>query len=194
MRTAGLLALIVPAACARAPAEAACPELEPGELVVTEIRSAQDPEDPAGSWIEIFNSSGHTVDLIGIRLGFRRRDEDTATTTALVRRRLEAAPGSFTVLGLFDDAEPPSHVHYGLLDDFVAETRRSWVAPGVVAVETCGVLVDQAVYERPAAGTYSLGGIPDANRNDLGTAWCNDATQVGATSPGTPKSPNIACP
>ncbi len=186
--------MFAPAACAREPAEAVCPEIGGGDLVVTEVRSAREPEDPAGSWFEIFNASGRAIDLAGIRIGFRMRNESTATLLALVRRRRDVAPGGYAVLGLFDDADPPPHVDYGFLDDFLAEEPRSWPAPAVVEVETCGLLVDRVIYDRPAMGTFSLDGAPDANRNDLENAWCNDATQVGATFPGTPKSPNIACP
>ncbi|HWO17690.1 MAG TPA: hypothetical protein VNO30_02905 [Kofleriaceae bacterium] len=190
MRTAGLFALLAPAACARVPAERVCPPLEPGHLVVTEVRGPQTPEDPLGAWIELFNASGVAVDLAGIKVRFRRKD-GSSEISVLVRRSLPAAPASYTVLGLFDDDELPSHVDYGFAGDHAGE----WLGAAAVDVEACGTRLDRAVYDSlPVRGTFSLGGVPDANRNDLPASWCTDGRQVGATFPGTPKSPNVACP
>jgi hypothetical protein len=99
------------------------------------------------------------------------------------------------VLGLFDDTDPPPHVDYGFLGDFNSSDR-SWVTDGLIYVDACGAEIDASTQFKalPRMGTFSLGGTPDANRNDLPTAWCTDATKIGSTFPGTPKSPNIACP
>jgi len=195
VRAAGLVVMLAAAACAREPAEAVCPALVAGDLVVTEVRGPQVPEDASGAWIELYNASGGPIDLLGIRVRFRSlQDAKAAGIPILVRRSLAAAARSYTVLGLFDDADPPPHVDYGFLGDFSAH-ERAWVDQGAVEVETCGALIDHAPYDLlPDKGTHSLGGAPDANRNDLPASWCTDATQVGATFPGTPRSQNIRCP
>jgi hypothetical protein len=111
-----------------------------------------------------------------------------------VRRSLEAAAGAYTVLGLFDDVvDLPGHVDYGFLDDY-AIYGAAWPPSGSLEVEACGANLDHAPYAAlPDKGTFSLGGAPDAARNDLATAWCRDRTQIGATFPGTPKVRNISC-
>jgi len=189
VRAAALLAMLAPA-CAREPAEAVCPPLVAGDLVVTEIRGPQAPDDALGPWLELYNATGGAVDLAGVKLRFRLRD-GSLEIPVLVRRSLEAAAGGYTVLGLFDDADPPPHVDYGFLGDY----EGSWLSPAFLDVESCGTRVDRVVYDAlPPMGTFSLGGVPDANRNDLAASWCTDATQVGATFPGTPRSQNIRCP
>jgi hypothetical protein len=191
VRAAGLLVTIaaVAAACARDPAEAVCPPLVDGDLVVTEIRGPQDPEDASGSWIELYNASGGEIDLAGVRIRFRRKD-GSSEIPVLVRRTLPAPAGAYTVLGLFDDTDPPAHVDYGFLGDF----KGSWLGAAAVDVEACGARIDRAIYDAlPDMGTFSLGGAPDAARNDLPASWCTDATQVGPAFPGTPKVRNIAC-
>lgn len=185
-----MLAMLAPAACVREPAEAVCPELAPGDLVVTEIRGPQEIADPMGAWLELYNASGRAIDLVGIKIRFRRRD-GSSEVPVLVRRTLDAAAGGYTVLGLFDDEDPPPHVDYGFLGDY----PETWLAAAFVDVETCGERIDRVVHDAlPGLGTFSLGGAPDANRNDLPTSWCTDATQVGTVFPGTPGTQNIRCP
>ena len=57
----------------REPAETVCPQLAAGDLVVSEVRGPQRPEDASGAWVEIFNASGREVDLLGIKVRFRDR-------------------------------------------------------------------------------------------------------------------------
>lgn len=197
VRAAGLLGMLATAACAREPAEAVCPELAAGDLVVTEVRGPQSPADAGGAWVEIYNASGRTLDLLGVKVWFRDiQDKDKyAGIPILVRRSLLAAPASYTVLGLFDDMDHPAHVDYGFLGDFNVSDR-SWVIDGLIYVDACDAQIDASTQFKalPRMGTFSLGGMPDANRNDQPTAWCTDATKVGTIFPGSPRSPNIACP
>jgi hypothetical protein len=95
------------------------------------------------------------------------------------------------VLGLFLDADPmrprPDHIDYGFLDDHGAATAEDAAA---VDLLTCGDVVDLLTWDDlPTIGTYSLGGTPDAEANNLSSSWCFDATSAG-----TPKAPNIVCP
>lgn len=183
------LCLLFIAACARDPEPALCPPLVAGELVVTEIRGVQSPADELGPWIELYNASGRAIDLTGTKIRFRHRD-GSAETAVLVRRALPATPDAFTVLGLFDDTEPPSHVDYGFAGDY----RESWLAAAAVDVEACDARIDRVIYDAlPRMGTLSLGGAPNADRNDLPAAWCTDDTQIGAAFRGTPQHQNIEC-
>jgi hypothetical protein len=179
----GLLILSVAVGCARDPEPAICPSIVEGDLVVTEVRGPQD--DLEGPWIELFNASSASIDLAGIKVRFRRKD-GSAEIPVLVRRPLAVGSGEYAVLGLFFDAEVPAHVDYGFLDDF----EGTWLGAAAIDVETCGQRVDLATYDAlPEVGTYSLGGEPDADNNNLPTAWCTDATPAG-----TPGAANNACP
>lgn len=197
-----LAAAAAAAACVREPAEAVCPPLAAGDLVVTELRGPQQPagsSDPLGAWVELYNGSGRAIDLLGVRLRFRgAQDEPDDGLPVLVRRSTPAAAGSYTVLGLFDGAEPPPHVDYGFDDDFApgaADPAATWLRTVALHVESCGAELDFAPYQPPAQpGTWSLGGVPDAGRNDAPSSWCRDGTQVGAAFPGTPRSQNVTCP
>jgi hypothetical protein len=184
----------------REPAEALCPELAAGDLVVTEIRGTQMPEDEDGRWIELYNASGRALDLIGIRVQFVEPDGPPGRAF-LVRRSLPAEPGSYTVLGLFDDATLPPHVDYGFQKDFIDKDHDKdhppWKDRMALDVGSCGEVIDHLkVYELPAMGTHSFGGEPDAamNDDDLRPFWCDDATPEGLRHPGTPGSPNRPCP
>jgi hypothetical protein len=187
-----VLVLITLTACVRAPEEAICPDLHEGDLVITEIRGPQD--DALGAWIELYNASGSAIDMGGLTIRFRKKD-GSSETDALVRRSLDAAAGNYTVLGLFDDDDTnrPAYVDYGFAGDFHDST---WLAAAAVDVDSCGTLIDRAIYDSlPPMGTYSFGGMPPtADGNDFPAAWCADATDVNGAFPGTPQQPNIACP
>jgi hypothetical protein len=179
------------AACVRDPAEAVCPTINPGALVITEIRGPQTADDDVlGSWVEVYNASSSPIDLEGITLRFRRLDGSSEINT-IVRRSLTLAPSDYATLGLFDDAVKPAHVDYGIAVDF----HESFYTSAALEVVTCGERVDLVKYDSlPRSGTYSLGGAPTAENNDLPAMWCFDETMVASTYPGTPQAANIACP
>ena len=185
-----VLALFALAACARDPAAAECPDLAPGDLVVTEIRGPQSGDDTLGVWIELY--SVKAVDLSGTKIRFRKKD-GSSETDVLVRRSLPVDAGHYVTLGLFDDTTKPAYVDYGMASDY----HESFLSAAAVDVEACGVRIDRAVYDvLPTMGTFSLDGTspPSAEANDLPANWCTDATMDGATYPGTPQQANHACP
>jgi hypothetical protein len=177
--------------CTRDPAPAECPDVGVGDLVVTEIRGPQSGSDTLGTWVELYNASGGSLDLKGLKIRFRKKD-GSSETDVLVRRSVQAAAGAYVVLGLFpDDDTRPSYVDYGFASDF----HVSFLPAAAVDVEACGTRIDRAIYDQlPNMGTYELGAAPDADANDLPTNWCTDATISGTTYPGTPQQPNPACP
>lgn len=190
VRAAVVVSFAVAGGCARDPAEAVCPSIDEGDLVVTEIRGPQTSDDSLGPWIELYNASGTTVDLLGTKVRFRRLD-GSSEASLLVRRDLPVAAATYTVLGVFDDAVLPEHIDYGFAGDFRDQT---WLSSAAVVVEACGAAIDRADYgSLPRMGTYSLGGTPSASANDLPAMWCTDAS-AGPTFPGTPQAPNLVCP
>ncbi|HLL25062.1 MAG TPA: lamin tail domain-containing protein [Kofleriaceae bacterium] len=194
MRAVSLLAIAGLAACARDPEEAVCPDVAVGELIVTEVHGPQTPTDAAnGEWIELYNASGNTIDLEGVRVRFRRKD-GSSETRILVRDSVTVAAGGYVVLGLFlNDSTRPAHVDYGFAGDFTG----SWLAGAAIDVESCGTRIDRATYDvLPKLGSFSLTGAmpPNADMNDDLRFWCTNAARVGATYPGSPQQANPTCP
>jgi hypothetical protein len=173
------------AACVREPVDAVCPDVVEGDLVVTEVRGDQDPDDLDGEWIEVFNAAAGSVNLEGLKVRFRDRG-GANEVSILVRRALVVAPGEYVVLGLVLDTDRPAHIDYGFLDDYTGD----WKSAAAIDLESCGARIDLVTYDAlPDVGTYSLGGEPDAETNNLPSSWCFDATPFG-----TPGAANNACP
>lgn len=194
MRVVGLLAILSLTACAREPEESLCPDIQAGGLIVTEVRGPQTPADPnGGEWIELFNASGKSIDLIGLRVRFRRLN-GAEEIPVIVRDNVPAAAGAYVVLGLFlNDASRPAHVNYGFASDFTDD----WLPSAAIDVESCGVMIDRARYDSlPKLGSYSLNGAmaPDVNANEDPANWCVNSTAMGTASPGSPQQANPPCP
>ena len=192
------VALLLLAACERDPIDVPCPQLEVGDLVVTEIRGVQDPEPGYGEWIELYNASPDTVDLLGLRIDLTKLVDGTAAASILLHDGpTQAAPGSYFVVGGFPAGEEPAHVAYGYGDDFTG------LLPSGAAVDihSCGVLVDRMIYrELPGEGTWSFTGAidpPEDAENDVEGSWCVDLTEDDDTPAmgirGTPGEANIPC-
>ena len=182
---------LVVAGCTRDPAEAVCPEIVEGNLVVTEIGGPQTGNELLKEFVELYNASGRTVDLLGIKVRFRRPD-GSSEIDILVRRSVSAAPGSYTVLGKDDDLDLETYIDYG----FGADFSETWLGGAAVDVEACGEQIDRAIYASlPRTGTYSLGVTPPTGAaNDLPANWCTDARMNAGSFPGSPQLANVACP
>ncbi|MBP6630872.1 MAG: hypothetical protein KA297_15670 [Kofleriaceae bacterium] len=182
-----------PAGCTRDAAPALCPDVVAGELVVSELRGEQTGSDSQGQWIELYNASGTELDLLGLRVLWRRLD-GSDSDTVLVRRSLLVAPDGYVVLGAGLDADRPSYVDYGVAGDLPGAIMPS----AAVDLIACDVLIDRLTYSGlTRTGTYSLGPTPPtADGNDLSTAWCNNETVdgTGLAAPGTPGAANPPCP
>jgi hypothetical protein len=189
VRVIGLLvaATVLGAGCTR-DASVECVELDPGDLVITEFRGEQDPEDTLGIWVELFNASPSTVDLSGLKVRFRKKD-GSSEVPILVRRKVLVQPSEYVVLGLVpDDETRPEYIDYGFQDDF----HQEYLTAAAVDVEMCGERIDRATYDvLPKTGTYSFDGSapPNADNNDIPAMWCTNSS-----SPGTPRMANPACP
>jgi hypothetical protein len=186
-----LCVLVAGTGCVRDPAEAVCPEIGIGDLVVTEIGGLQTGSDTLKPWIELYNASGSTVDLLGIRIRFRRLTGEE-NGAAIVRRELSVAAGSYTVLGLAVDPVEQTYLDYG----FAADFHTAWPSSAAINVYACDQSIDQIKYDSlPNMGTYSLGAMPPTEEaNDFPAMWCTDATSNDNSFPGTPQRANTACP
>lgn len=176
------------AGCARDPLEAKCPNVAVGDLVVTEFRGQQSPDDGSPVWVELYNASSSSIDLEGTKIRFRKKD-GSSEVDVIVRRSVPVAAAGYATLGLVpdDDAERPSFIDYGFVGDF----HVGFLPAAAVDVEACGTRIDRATYDvLPKIGSYSLGtNPPNANDNDAPLSWCTNPTPAG-----TPKMANPPCP
>lgn len=183
------VACVLAPGCVRDAADAQCPALAKGDLVVTEIGGPQTGNDLLVPWIEIYNASGGPVDLQGIRIRFRKPSGSGEIVT-IVRRSLPVAAESYTTLGVDPDDQLESYLDYDL------DYQGSWLTAAAVDVEACGELINRARYTSlPKTGTYSFGAMPpDPDATEDPTRWCIDTTVNAGSFPGSPKRANIACP
>lgn len=184
-----VLLCVVVAGCVREPEQAVCPDIGEGDLVVTEIGGEQTGMDTLKPWIEVYNASGASIDLLGVKVRFRRVNA-SSENAIVVRREVPVAANAYFVLGLDLDDDRAAYIDYG----FAADYHESWLSTAAVEVEACGTRIDLARYDMlPSTGTWSLGVPPDATQNDYDT-WCTDTTINVGSFPGTPQRANNACP
>jgi len=188
---------VLAAGCDREPLAIDCAIPGPGALVVSEIRGPQNGVDGYGEWLELYNASGDTIELTGLRVSLLTLDGGSETSFALRGDGVTAPAGGFVVLGRFPAGEEPAHVDLGYADLY----DRALPGGAALELEACGDTIDRVIYRSlPSAGTYSLSGDrfpPDGFVNDEETAWCTDATEDADTPQqgirGTPGERNRPC-
>lgn len=175
--------------CVRNPIAGDCPSTEPGALVISEIRGANQNSEVAGDWIELFNATATPLELSGTVIELRRKDGG-AEQRVVVRRSVELGPGEYAVLARVDDAARPAFVDYGYGND----APMGQYAAGAITVFGCGTQLDRVLYDAlPTVGSYALSAsaAPTAARNDDARQWCVDTQNANA---GTPGQVNLVCP
>ncbi|MDY0001832.1 MAG: hypothetical protein RBU30_11090 [Polyangia bacterium] len=195
---AAALGLLAQGACERDMLEPICTPIAVGQLVVTELRGPQSGVDTWGQWIELYNDSGSTLSLAGVRLRITTLSGSGELGFTVRDPGLAVGPTDRVVLGRFPRDAPPPHVDYGYLE----EEDSNLPSDGIVELYVCNELVDQVIYRSlPSSGSLSLDGslIPSAQANDDESNWCNDNVDEGGGPtdvgiPGTPGEPNRPCP
>lgn len=138
-----------------------------GELIVTEVSGT----DAGGEWVELYNASGVTIDLIGVRVTLTKLDGSLQETFVVDASQQLAAGG------------------YAVLDAGLAGLELPSGAG--VDVVSCGRPIDRMIYRNlPNEGTHAFTGVfdpPDHAENDNESLWCNDLA-------GTPGERNPLCP
>lgn len=205
------LTLVVPIiGCAREPLPEICPIVEPGELVISELRGDQaETSDSYGQWLELYNASGRNLDLQGIRVTLVFDSGDEASF--LVREEVEVAADGYAALGPGRTDSPATWLDYAIGWDLPGgnendpPTNLLSEASGRIRVSSCDdELIDEVAFAAlPIIGTRACGNAsapPDALANDDTTigCWCDDAADpegpvLGIGQPGTPGEAN-RCP
>jgi hypothetical protein len=190
------------AACTRAPEPEICPRIDPGDLVISELRAEQSAsQDSFGHFIEVYNASGRMLDLQGVWI--RQVALGGDEQAVFVRDSLEVPAGGFAVIGPGLD-KLPTWIDYGVGSDIGGAELIKYPA-GFFELEACDTLIDEVFYGAgalPGIGTLACGNAetpPSAEQNDDAAAgcWCVDAEPSdvlgGIGMPGTPGRAN-RCP
>lgn len=184
-------------------------EMNEGDLVITELRGPQEGIDSIGDWIELYNASGETLELRGLRGTLRplkgSQVDGDVELTFLIRDPLMLEAGAYVVLGTSPlSASLRPAVDYSINVDFrrrpevVEDTDGIIVLPeaenadprplfgsGRLRLFACEREIDSFAYDRlPTLGTLSYDGsaAPDADDNDDISRWCTDDTEASANS------------
>lgn len=194
LRTTCWLSLWVAiAACGREPLEWTCPDVDAGELVLTEIRGPQ-LEGDAPDWFEVYNASGEELDLRGAHVFIQRLDGSSPRTIIVRDSEVIVGAGEYAVLGNAPRGETPDHIDYGYADDFSVDLYDT----AAVEITACGEEIDQVSYRNlPREGSHAFDGAlePDAGENSDRDRWCTDGQLFGdGDLVGTPGASNRECP
>ncbi len=195
--------LIGSTACVREQLPNICPNIDAGELVISELRGPQDGDDSFGDYLEVYNAAGKTVDLQGLTVRLRSAGGDEIEF--FVRESVEMTAGSYAVLGPKLEDERPNWMDYAIGWD--GPTALLDYGSAFVELEACGEPIDEMFYADgtlPVLGTLACGNAedpPSADNNDDSQAgcWCSDAGEAdgqplfGVGLPGSPGGPN-RCP
>jgi cysteine-rich repeat protein len=167
----------------------------PGELVISEVMfDPDDSPDNGGEWIEVYNASGHWIDLTGLRVF------GAAGSMAVVRSGSSLAPGAFVVLSGWSEDAPKRGIS-GARGFSAGVPRLSNDGNAVRLEAPDGALIDAAFsqsvasLEVPAGASISLSSAAlAADMNDEPGVWCEGSAVYGFTDRGTPGLPNPECP
>lgn len=208
------VALLV--ACVRPPLAGVCPEVQAGDLVLTEVRGPQTGDNSYRQWLELYNASDEPLALGGLGVAFTDLDGTPGGGFFVRDEGLVVDPGAYVVLGGGDPSRFPE-IDYDYTNDW-SSTRTDedgalvdadrdgepdhFVSDlpggGFVDIHSCGLRVDRVLLRGlPAVGTLFWPGEPDADANDDGATWCVDDFSVAPTGSGvrgTPGEANPACP
>lgn len=199
VKTTALSVAALAPGCSREALEVPCPPVAVGELVITEVRGAQDGgDDEQGEWIEVFNATDWTVSLLGLRVEVQKLDGTGAGGFLVRSPDLEVPAGGYAVLGRFERDVEPDHVDYGYKGDLDDELAAS----GAIHLLACDAEIDRVVYRGLTDfGSLALDGAidpPSAAANDSEAAFCVDQaldeTNPSAGARGTPGDHNPTCP
>lgn len=183
-----MLCSVAGLSCASEPLSVPCPQVQTGDLAISEIHGRQTEAD-TGDWIEIYNDSNDSKDLAGLTIELIKLD-GSSHTKVLIRSETIVPPGDYAVVG-----QGPSTPHLDY--DLAGELSQRLYPNAALKLWSCGVLIDQLAYRNlPKDGSWSLtGDLQDrpSIANDEEAAWCVDQSSGPGTT-GSPGSANPVCP
>ncbi len=166
-----------------------------GSVIVTEILNNPTGTDDGLEWIELFNTTSGSIDLLGFTL------TDDGSDSHKINASVVIAPGGYLLLGQSADTNSnggaPVAYAYGM-EDFLLSNG----GDEVVLLGPDGVEVDRVNYDEdigfPSMSGFSMSLDPSGfslYANDSADSWCDSPAPVfGANGDhGTPLEINPTC-
>jgi hypothetical protein len=166
-----------------------------GDLVISEVFvDPTDVGDASGEWIEVYNASAQSLDLLGFEL------VDDSGDVAAITSSLVVSSGSYAVLARNGDPT----LNGGVTADYdysgmSLSNGQDQVVLRFLDLEVDRVEYDLSIYSNNLAGaSWSLDGDlggPDATENDQVANWCGatEALSTPGSDFGTPGVANGSC-
>ncbi|NUN15234.1 MAG: lamin tail domain-containing protein [Myxococcales bacterium] len=175
--------------CKNAPA---CGKVKPGAVIFTEIMfNPKAVADAQGEWLEIYNTTDETIDLVGLILT-SDKDSNHIITAAqpllLPPKSHMALARNATASGISPAYEWVSGINLGNTTDSVT------LLLGTTVIDTVA-WSPEAGFPAPDGASIQLDpGATDAQKNDVGLYWCDSTEPAPNGDLGTPGAANTACP
>ncbi|GLB50343.1 lamin tail domain-containing protein [Neptunitalea lumnitzerae] len=157
-----------------------------GDLIITEIMQNPSAVDDAyGEYFEVYNTTDHDIDMIGLTIGSNYAPEEFTITTSLV-----VAPGAFVVFGKNSDTAANGGV---TLDYTYPTTFNLGNSSDRITISCNDDLIDRVAYDDGATFPDPIGASMELNSehynstdNDLGSNWYTATVEYGNGDYGTP--------
>lgn len=156
------------------------PNPEAGEVLITEVMANPSAVlDLAGEWFEIFNPTGHPLDLAGCSI------EDT-TGSHVIAQPLVLFPGAYALLSV--NADPATNGGLPAVDyEYAGITLAN--TGDLVQLRCPAGIIDGRTYASTTSGVSEQRGF-DYGEN----LWCAGTIPYGNGDLGTPRAQNELCP
>jgi len=169
---------------------------EVGDIVISEVQAAPSVvADVAGEWIEVYNNSGTTMNLLGFEL------HDDGSDSHVIAGDITMPAGTYVVLSRNADYLTNGSVLAAYeYNSFVLDENVDEVVLSFAGIEIDRFDYDLGLYPAGTPG-HSLGwdpsiGNPDPTNNDDPANWCHSGNSIGLTGTtdfGTPGGSNDPC-
>ncbi len=191
---AGLAGILLAGCTPPTPPADACKGRVAGDLVISEILNDPPGTDTGKEYVELYNTTGSTIELKGMTI-YVSKGDGTGEKTHVIRAGAVPA-GAYYAVGDVRGSDPlPPYIGYSY-DDALGALPNS---DGIVGVRCGTTKVDEVKYvSAPKAGharTFDGDKLPDAAGNDDETSWCDAPKELsGVTGTfGSPGQANDSC-
>lgn len=164
-------------------------DLDPGDLIITEVMWNPTCSFDNCEWIEIYNTTDHGIDLFGLRI-----DDNSPGQVGVVGVHVVLSAQSFGFLAFSSDAWPYDEfpdAFYGSMRLNNGEFER------VVLLNETTTLDETPLFFVPDIGEGVSSALSndafDHVSNDDESSWCTSTTELlagGSIELGTPRAPN----
>lgn len=167
-------------------------DLEPGDLVFTEVMANPKGDDKGREWFEVFNASGRDVDAEGVVVKLSKPDGSSESRLVLPSILIKA--GEYLVFGRAMPVAATEWMDYPYATGLGNLQQSSGGRLSILCADT---VVDEVLFPpvTEESHSWSLDGTepPNAERNDDPKMWCAAQTKYDSENHGSPGQPNEPC-